>query len=177
MSEFRPRNFRRSLRGAGITATEYRVAVELCEYAGAGKSIVWPSIATLAADCEVDRSTVIRALNQLKAKGLIACVGDRSGGRGRATRWRLLNKKGRANDTLSDGERVAPETERVANQALKGRTGATRRSKEVEIRAENGEHEPACPHCGGPRLVEIGVGTGHPILGRCSCRTSQRKSA
>jgi hypothetical protein len=34
-NNFSPRAFRRSLRGAGITATEYRVAVELCEYAGA----------------------------------------------------------------------------------------------------------------------------------------------
>jgi DNA-binding MarR family transcriptional regulator len=93
--EFRPRNFRRSLRGAGITATEYRVAVELAEYAGNGKSVVWPSIATLAADCEVDRSTVIRALNQLKVKGVIACASERNGGRGRTTRWRLLNRKGR----------------------------------------------------------------------------------
>jgi hypothetical protein len=54
-SIFSPRAFRRGLRGAGITATEYRVAVELCEYAGpknqlCGRpSLCWPRIANLIA--------------------------------------------------------------------------------------------------------------------------------
>jgi DNA-binding MarR family transcriptional regulator len=127
--DFHPRDFRRSLRGPDITLTEYRVAVELSEYAAVGKPVVWPSIDTLAGDCGLHRSTVIAVLNRLRAKGVIVCDGDRSGGRGRTTRWRLV-VKGRPNATVSDGERVVPETERVVLEPLKGRPSATRSSKE-----------------------------------------------
>ena len=82
---FSPRAFRRSLRRAGITLTQYRVAVELCEYARQDRSVVWPSIAVLAEDCELDRSTVIRNLNRLEVKGFFACDGARKGGRGQST--------------------------------------------------------------------------------------------
>ena len=74
---FNPRAFRRSLRRAGLTATQYRVAVELCEYATQDKSVVWPSVAVLAEDCELGRSTVIRVLGQLESKGFIVCDGGR----------------------------------------------------------------------------------------------------
>jgi hypothetical protein len=151
---FSPRAFRRGLRGAGITATEYRVAVELCEYAGPGKPVVWPSIAALAEDCELDRSTVIRTLNRLEVKGFIARDSARKGGRGQSTRWRLIVKGG-ASATLSDTERVAPETERVANQPIKGRTSATRRSKEEERRSAGSGVPP-------PPALTRGAGTPSP---------------
>jgi hypothetical protein len=130
-AEFHPRDFRRSLRGASLTPTERVVAVELSEYSGIGKAIVWPAVDTLAENCGVHRATVIRALNGLQSKGFAAAIGSRAGGRGHTTRWQLL-VKGRTGDTLCGGERVASETERVANHALKGRTGATRSRKEVD---------------------------------------------
>ena len=112
---FSPRAFRRSLRRAGITLTQYRVAVELCEYARQDRSVVWPSIAVLAEDCELGRSTVIRVLGQLESKGFIACDGGRKGGRGCSTRWRPI-VKGLAAETLSDGKRVPLPTKRVPLQ-------------------------------------------------------------
>src|SRR5262249_51390390 len=125
MGDFHPRDFRRGLRGAGLTANEYRVAVELSEYAAVGKPVVWPAVDTLAADCAVSRSTVIRALNRLEAKAVITCAGGRNGGRGRSTRWRLL-VKGVISDTVSDSERVSSQTKRVSSQTKKGVTGDTR---------------------------------------------------
>ncbi len=92
LNGFRPRDFRRGLRRAGLTPTEYRVAVELCEYAGPDKAVVWPSNPTLAEDCGLCVRTVVRALNRLQAEGVIACAGTRKGGRGRGTRWELLIK-------------------------------------------------------------------------------------
>ena len=59
------------------------------------------AIDTLAVDCGLSRSATKRALNQLRVKGVIVCDGDRSGGRGRANRWRLIVKGG-AGDTLSN---------------------------------------------------------------------------
>ena len=100
VNDFQPRDFRRRLRGAGLTATEYRVAVELCEYAGVGKPAVWPAIDTLAYDCGVSRSTVIRALRRLRAEGVISCVAQK-GGRGRTSRWQLV-VKGVTDDTVYD---------------------------------------------------------------------------
>ena len=127
---FSPRAFRRSLRRAGITLTQYRVAVELCEYATQDKSVVWPSVAVLAEDCELGRRTVIYALNELESKGVIACDdGGRKGGRGCATRWRLIIK-GAAPCTLYDGERVHRQTERVHAAVKKGAPPCTRSSKE-----------------------------------------------
>jgi Helix-turn-helix domain len=129
--EFHPRDFRRSLRGAGLTPTERMVAVELSEYSGIGKAIVWPAIATLAADCGVGRSTVKRALNRLQSKGFTAAIGSRAGGRGHATRWQLL-LKGVTSEPLYDTERGSSETERGSSQTVKGFTGEPRSSKEVD---------------------------------------------
>jgi len=147
VTDFSPRAFRRSLRGAGITATEYRVAVELCEYAGPQKPVVWPSIAVLAEDCELGRSTVIRVLGQLESKGFIACDGGRKGGRGCSTRWRPI-VKGLAAETLSDGKRVPLQTKRVPLQTEKGPAGGTRRRKEEgeEGGAADAAHPPLSFH-------------------------------
>lgn len=132
MSDFHPRDFRRSLRGAVLSATQYRVAVELSEYSGIGKAIVWPAIATLAADCGVSRSTVIRALKRLQSQGFAAPVGGRRGvGRGHTTRWQLL-VKGVTSEPFYDGEKVSSETEKVSSQTIKGVTSDTRSSKEVD---------------------------------------------
>jgi hypothetical protein len=127
--EFHPGKFRRSLRRAGITSTEYRVAVELSEYANPGNPIVWPSVETLAADCEVTDRTIERTLSALKSKRLIAEVGSRKGGRGRTTRWLLVNPD--TGDTLSGSETPPLVTETPTLVTLNPDTSVTRSSKEV----------------------------------------------
>jgi hypothetical protein len=107
--KFHPGDFRRGLRRAGITAIEYRIAVELSEYAGLGRAVVWPAVPTIAADCEVSCSTVNRALNKLEAKGFIACSSRSKGGRGCTTHWRLLINPV-TSDTVSDVNPVTGDT-------------------------------------------------------------------
>jgi hypothetical protein len=157
--EFHPREFRRSLRGAGITLAEHRVAVELCEYAAVGKPVVWPAIDTLAADCGLSRSATKRALNQLQVKGVIVCDGDRSGGRGRANRWWLIVKGG-ASDTLSNvkgsageplygeergSERGSPATKWGSETTKKGFASEPRSSKEEDRRRGRAAHAAHTP--------------------------------
>ncbi|MGV0781469.1 helix-turn-helix domain-containing protein [Mycolicibacterium sp. XJ775] len=139
---FNPRAFRRSLRRAGITATQYRLAVELCEYANQDRSVVWPSVAVLAEDCEISERSVVRMLNQLESHGFIACDGGRKGGRGCSTRWRLIVKgdnsgtlygtKGDTSDTVSEAKRVTPEAERVTPEAERVTPEAERVTQLVE---------------------------------------------
>jgi hypothetical protein len=167
--DFSPRAFRRGLRGAGagVTLTEHRVAVELCEYAGQGNPFAWPSIDTLAEDCVLDRRTVIRALNRLAANGFIVCDGTRNGGRGKSTRWRLI-AKGVTTDTLSDEERVSPQTERVSPQTVKGVTGDTRSSKEEGGRGGSGAPPPpALTRGGGAPSPSSGSGSGSGEPSNC----------
>ncbi|OBI52960.1 helix-turn-helix domain-containing protein [Mycobacterium sp. E796] len=150
MNGFNPREFRRALRGAGLSATEYRVAVELCEYTSPDRPDAWPSVETLAAVCGVSRRTVQRVLSKLSTAGLINAVGGRAGGRYKPTVWRLRadgpvdaagkgDKKGDTGVTLSAGkgcqitpQRVTPVTKRVTPVTQKGDTDVTRRSKEGE---------------------------------------------
>jgi len=98
---FSPRAFRRSLRHACLTDAEYRVANELCEFAGIGKPVVWPSVPTLAENCCMKDRGVQYTLGRLEAKGVIACVTRSKGGRGQTSRWQLLVK----GDTVSDPKR------------------------------------------------------------------------
>ena len=67
--EFHPRDFRRGLRHAGVTDAEYRVAVELSEYAAIGKAVVWPSLPTLAEHCRMERRRCAAHPPQAGGKG------------------------------------------------------------------------------------------------------------
>ncbi|WP_418888527.1 helix-turn-helix domain-containing protein [Mycolicibacterium neoaurum] len=87
---FNPREFRRSLRNIGLTPGQFRVAVELCEFAGPDKPEVWPSIPTIAENCEMTQKGVQVALKALTKRGLIVCIHASKGGRGQTNRWRLM---------------------------------------------------------------------------------------
>jgi hypothetical protein len=170
---FSPRAFRRGLRGPDITLTEHRVAVELCEYAGPDKPVVWPAIDTLAADCGLSRSATKRALNQLRVKGVIVCDGDRNGGRGHANRWRLIVKAG-ASDTLSNAkgsaseplygeERGSPQTKRGSETTIKGSASEPRSSKEEEEKREGSGAPPPPALRRGGRAPDPGSGSGDAL--------------
>ena len=98
--QFHPRDFRRGLRHAGLTDGEYRVAIELSEFAGIDRPVVWPSIPTLAENCCIDERSVRRILHRLEAKGVIACIVRSKGGRGHTNQSRLCVLP---QETLTDG--------------------------------------------------------------------------
>jgi hypothetical protein len=89
MAEFHPRDFRRGLRHANLTDSEFRVAVELCEYAGFDKPTVWPSTVVLADTCGMAERSLRRIIRRLEAKGVITCAAPSKGGRGQTSRWQL----------------------------------------------------------------------------------------
>ena len=88
--QFHPGDFRRGLRHAGLTHGEFRVAVELAEYARPGKPTVWPSATTLAEICGMTKRGIQLVLASLEAKRAIVCTGRSKGGRGHTNHWRLL---------------------------------------------------------------------------------------
>jgi hypothetical protein len=90
VSGFHPRDFRRGLRPAKLTDAEYRVAVEMCEYAAIDQPEVWPSAAALADSCHMTTRAVIRIARRLEAKRLIARIAPSNGGRAKTNHWRLL---------------------------------------------------------------------------------------
>jgi len=75
-----------------VTDAEYRVAVELSEYAAIGKAVVWPSLPTLAEHCRMERRSVQRILRRLEGKGVIVCVTRSKGGRSQTSRWQLCTR-------------------------------------------------------------------------------------
>lgn len=120
---FQPRDFRRSLRGAGITPTEYRVAIELCEYANRGEPIVWPSVPTLAENSAMTDRAVQKILRRLEDKGVIVCEIRSKGGPGKSSRWRLVIRNA---ETVNHGTPfAAPET--VNHETLNPEQRFTRR--------------------------------------------------
>lgn len=89
MAKFHPRDFRRGLRFNTLTDSEFRVAVELCEFAGPGNPEVWPSTARMAEYCCMDERSVRRIMRRLEAKGVVSCDGPSKGGRNQTNRWTL----------------------------------------------------------------------------------------
>lgn len=89
-AEFHPSDFRRGLRYAGLTHGEFRVAVELCEYAAVDEPIVWPSVKTLAETAGMTERGVQIVFKGLTRKRVIVCVETSRGGSGKTNRWRLL---------------------------------------------------------------------------------------
>jgi len=150
---FSPRAFRRSLRHACLTDAEYRVANELCEFAGIGKPVVWPSVPTLAENCCMKDRGVQYTLGRLEAKGVIACVTRSKGGRGQTSRWQLLVK----GDTVSDPETVHSHAPFTNPETVHGddRNGAPARTQTVhghapEVVKEGGRRRGGAPP--GPAL-------------------------
>jgi hypothetical protein len=107
-AEFHPSDFRRGLRHAGLTHGEFRVAVELCEYATINEPIVWPSVGTLAETCGMTRQGVQGSLRGLQAKGVVIRVTPGRCGRGQTNHWRLLVK--RANESTPFLDEKEPTT-------------------------------------------------------------------
>jgi Helix-turn-helix domain len=125
--DFQPRDFRRSLRGAGLTDAEYRVAVELCEFAGIGRPVVWPSMPVLAENCCMsDRRNVRRILHRLETKGVIVCIARSKGGRGQTSRWELRTA------TQETGSHGTPFTD--------NKTGSHEPQNWVPTRHKTGSH-------------------------------------
>jgi hypothetical protein len=158
--QFHPREFRRGLRHAWLTDAEYRIAVELCEFAGIGKPVVWPSVPTLAENCCMKDRGVQYILGRLETKGVIVCVTRSKGGRGQTSRWQLL-VRGFTSDTVSDSETVHSHAPFTDPETVHGgdQNGAPARTKTVhghapEVVKEVGRSRGSAPP---PALMAAGA--------------------
>src|SRR5262245_56804766 len=70
------------------SATRKAVALKLADHADDNGRSIYPSVATIAAAIEVDRSTVQRTLKQLCKDGFLE-VAKKGGGRGNPTLYRI----------------------------------------------------------------------------------------
>lgn len=145
-ADFHPRDFRRGLRHLRLDDAEYRVAMELCEFAAIGRPIVWPGVKTLAEHCGMTPRGVQGILLRLEAKGVIACVTRSKGGRGHTTHWQLLVQR--------------PQT-------TNGRSRFT--GTEITNRGA-GNYEPPCSETTNGRSPEVGMEVGMEVGGRACVR-------
>lgn len=126
----------------------------LAHHASTDEHQAWPSIATLAAETGRSERTVQRALRDLEAGCYIAPLYV-AGGRGKASRWRVLTPlerqaalaerariKGDTGVTVSSAERVTPATG-------KGDTRVAKSAPPTSISEREGERAPAAAGPGG----------------------------
>jgi len=132
--------------GVPLPATTKMVLLRIVDLANDAGRRVFPSVGRLAHECCTSERTVQRALRDLEAAGLIAVIGNATGGRGKAREYavdvdRLAGmhqayekgdigdtdtaENGDAGVTLSDPERVTSVQERVTSATEKGDTHVT----------------------------------------------------
>ncbi len=88
----------------GLAVTERLVLLGFANYADKSGRNSYPSVPTVADDCEVDERTVRRALRRLEARGFIERDGmdDRAVGGRRAVRYRIVMGEGAARPLRGD---------------------------------------------------------------------------
>ncbi|WP_407667604.1 helix-turn-helix domain-containing protein [Mycolicibacterium arseniciresistens] len=173
MTEFHPRDFRRGLRHAGLSDSEFRVAVELCEYSSVSKPLVWPSQVNLAKTCGVAERSLRRILRRLEEKGVVSCAAPSKGGRGQTTRWLLSVKtltdesgfsdpkpgprsQGLRTETMTRG---AQEPGPASPETLTGGSGEVVRSRDEEGGARaSAARQPASDPTGASRRRDRAAG-------------------
>lgn len=111
------------------SANRKMVALRLADFADDGGRGIWPTVARVAAECEISESTVQRVLRDFVAEGILVVVKAGGGGRGTATRYDF------------DLARVRERAAEIATRGGEGegRTGNETRGGEAEGRTGNEE--------------------------------------
>lgn len=91
------------------------VLLALADHAHDDGTHCFPSIDYLAWKTAYDRRTVQRTMRALEASGLIKSVGSTGGGRGHATEYVILTRKGVRKSPFLTEERAASRTQRAAH--------------------------------------------------------------
>ena len=122
-----------------LSGADYAAAIMLSTYFNQHTRKAWPSLRTLAADTNRNKSTIIRSMRRLEALNLVAVV--RGCGRKHSNTYRPklgdlnLDPKTLKRSTSAHGwtnKRVRTRTERVASSRRKGRELAYRTSEEPQ---------------------------------------------
>lgn len=111
---------------AGLTPTQKLVALVISAHMN-GTGEAWPSVGTIAAECDLHAATVQRARSVLVARGLL--VVDQGGGRSKTNRYRAAIPPHQRDRLAEKGSHQRRETPAPASR--NPRTGATRSFQEV----------------------------------------------
>jgi len=128
---------RRARLGRTVTA----VAMVTASYANPDGTRVFPGIARLAVQCEIDYRTARRALAALRDAGLIELVRRGARRSGKSDEYRLIL----AADLLERCDVPTPAAERVAIQRLTDRQRSTGQPRPVERPVDNRPHRSPGP--------------------------------
>jgi DNA-binding transcriptional ArsR family regulator len=93
--------------GSAAPPTARLVLLVLASYANPDTGLAYPSVTRLAENTGLSRRTVQAGLTALEAAGEIEQIGSRRGGRGRATRYRVVVRAKGASSTPFDPEQTA----------------------------------------------------------------------
>lgn len=141
---------------ARLTPTQKLVAFVIGAHMN-GTGEAWPSVGTIAAECDLHAATVQRARSVLVARGLL--VVNQGGGRSKTNRYRTAIPPHQRDRLAEKGSHQRTETPAPASR--NPRRGAARSYKEVHIEGAspgfseeglNTEHVPdnawcRCPDC------------------------------
>jgi DNA-binding transcriptional MocR family regulator len=111
---------------AGLTPTQKLVAFVIGAHMN-GTGEAWPSVGTIAAECDLHAATVQRARSVLVARGLL--VVDQGGGRSKTNRYRAAIPPHQRDRLAEKGSHQRTETPAPASR--NPRRGATRSLQEV----------------------------------------------
>lgn len=103
-------SWRLAIRDSGLGSTARLVAWALSNYMDTRGGSAFPGVERLAADTATSRSTVKRALNELRERGWLVVV-ESGGGRGRATEYRAAVPKEVHTELVSSEQPVQIDTE------------------------------------------------------------------
>lgn len=133
------------VRRAQLGRTNKLVALVIASYADPDGTRIFPGVARLAVQAEVDHRTARRALAALRAVGLIEVArrGNRRGGK--SDEYRLIL----ADDLLERCDVPAPAAEQLVIQKLteqQRNPGSTGHKRPVKQPVDNHDHRTAAPH-------------------------------
>jgi hypothetical protein len=144
------------------------VALKLADHADDDGGSIYPSIARIAAECELSERQVQRIIRDMVGRGLLRVIGDAKGGRGHPTRYsfHLSSLSALPSSYVPKGDTMSPIPERVTS-APERVTSTTERvtpmSPEPSIEPSL-EKPPPTPPRGGVRVRESWLEDGEDRL-------------
>jgi Helix-turn-helix domain len=124
------------------------------------EGVAWPGYNTIASEANCDRSTAIRAVEELEKKLEEVTVLRPGPGRGRSNTYIIRGLKGGTTPPLDAAEKVASRTEKVASRHEKGRRMRPEPSLTVNNPAGEVRHPPGGSLAEELRHVHFSPGTG-----------------
>lgn len=133
------------VRRARLGPTVKLVALVIASYADPDGTKVFPGIARLAVQCEIDYRTARRAVASLRERGLIELVRRGARRNGKSDEYRLVLTE----DLLERCDVPTPAAERVAIERVTQRNRSTGHPRPVQSQSSGTDHRSPVPRANG----------------------------